>query len=162
MADEIGGLSFLPLPDRQPDGDGFFTQVLTGWKRSQVAQNFTEGTIRRRLRTVQRFADFTGRYPWEWTPSDVDDYFAHLRGVRNVALSTARAYQSDIALFCAYATSESYEWNDACIRTFGTGTAQVVTDLNRARHTQEADMGPEKRAFDLGELQDCTSGLSGR
>lgn len=68
MADELGGLSFLPRPDRQYDGDGFFEQVLTGWKRFQFAQNFTDQTVRRRLRSLVRFADFCGKYPWEWTP----------------------------------------------------------------------------------------------
>lgn len=154
MADELGGLSFLPRPDRQYDGDGFFEQVLTGWKRSQFAQNFTDRTVARRLRSLVRFADFCGKYPWEWTPADADDYFDHLRGVANVSQETARAYQSDIALFCRYATSEHYEWNQTCGRMFGTTMSQIITDINKARHTQESTMRPEKRAFTVQELQE--------
>jgi site-specific recombinase XerD len=150
----MGGLSFLPLPNRGPDRDAFFEQILTGWKRQQVTKNFTEKTVRRRIASVMAFAEFTGKFPWEWTPSDADDHFAHLRGVKNLAHETSRAYQSDLFLFCAYATNESYEWNEICGRMFHTSMSQIITDLNRARHTQVETMGPEKRAFDIDELQD--------
>lgn len=86
-------------------------------------------------------------------PSDADEYFSHLVNVRGLVQESIRAYQSDVSLFCAYATSESYPWNEACGRLFGSSMSQVITDLNRARHTQEASMGPEKRVFDLAELQ---------
>lgn len=153
MADKMGRLSFLPRRDRELDRDGFFEHVLTGWIRSQFTQNFTERTVKRRLRSVIRFADFSGKYPLEWTPGDADKYFDHLRGVGNVSQETAWAYQSDIALFCAYATSEHYEWNETCARMFGTMMSQIITDINKARHPQEATMGPEKRAFTVEELQ---------
>ena len=153
MADKLGGLSFLPLPDRGPDRDAFFERVLTGWKKQQVTKNFTQATVERRLANVPGFAEFTGKFPWEWMPGDADDYFAHLRGVRGVSLETARAYQSDISLFCEYATSSVYPWNDECGRAFGASMSQVITDLNKAKHTQESTMGPEKRAFELDELQ---------
>ncbi|MDH6532951.1 site-specific recombinase XerD [Aurantimicrobium minutum] len=154
MVDKMGGLSFLQFPDRGPDRDAFLEQVLTGWKRQQFTKNFTEKTVKRRIASVVGFAEFSGKFPWEWTPRDADDYFAHLRGVKNLSQETARAYQSDISLFCAYATSDIYQWNETCGRMFGTSMSQVITDLNKAKHTQEATMGPEKRAFDMAELQD--------
>lgn len=49
MGDKFGGLAFLPLPNREPDRDGFLSEVLTGWKRSHSAQNFTLQTTRRRV-----------------------------------------------------------------------------------------------------------------
>ena len=153
MAEKMGRLSHLPVPAVQNDKDGFFEQLLTGWKRAQFTKNFTERTVKRRLRTVMRFTDFTGKYPWEWTPADADEFFDHLRGVNNVAQETARAYQSDIGQFCTYITSDYYEWNDTCLRLFGASMSQIITDINRAKHTQEATMGPTKRAMDLDELQ---------
>jgi len=149
----MGGLSFLPLPDRGPDRDSFFSEVLTGWKRQQSTQNFTQGTIKRRVASVMSFADFTGKFPWEWMPGDADDYFTHLRDVRGLAQGTIRAYQSDISLFCSYAASEHYPWNESCGRLFGTSMSQVITDINRARHTQEDTGSPRKRSFELDELQ---------
>ncbi len=100
-----------------------------------------------------RLADFSGKYPWEWAPVDADELFDHLRGVENLALSTVRAYQTDIKLFCEYATNPEYPWNENCGRLFGTTFSQVITEFNKARHVQDADMGPEKRAFTLEELQ---------
>ncbi|GAB3578215.1 hypothetical protein GCM10027406_14040 [Leifsonia lichenia] len=153
MVDKIGGLSFLPLPDRGPDKDAFLGEVLTGWKRQQFTKNFAEKTISRRVKRVLAFCDFTGKFPWEWMPVDADDYFSHLVNVKGLVQETIRAYQSDISLFCEYATSDSYPWNESCGRIFGTPMSQVITDLNKARHTQEATMGPEKRPFELDELQ---------
>lgn len=153
MADKAGGLSFLPLPDRGPDKDAFLGEVLTGWKRQQLTKNFASKTVGRRVGRVLSFCDFTGKFPWEWAPADADEYFSHLVDVKGLVQETIRAYQSDIALFCEYATSESYPWNEACGRLFGCSMSQVITDLNKARHTQEATMGPEKRAFGLEELQ---------
>jgi integrase len=153
LVDKMGGLSFLPLADRAPDRDGFFSEVLTGWKRQQSTQNFTQGTIRRRVNSVLAFADFTGKFPWEWTLGDADDYFTHLRDVRGLVQGTIRAYQSDVSLFCAYATSDQYPWNESCGRLFGSAMSQIITDINKAHHTQEDSGSPEKRAFELDELQ---------
>nr|WP_236822433.1 site-specific integrase [Arthrobacter sp. AK-1] len=153
MGDKFGGLAFLPLPNREPDRDAFLSEVLTGWKRSHLAQNFTLQTTKRRVASVMRLSDFSGKYPWEWGPVDADELFAHLRGVENLALSTVRAYQTDIKLFCEYATNPEYPWNENCGRLFGTTFSQVITEFNKARHVQDADMGPEKRAFTLEELQ---------
>ena len=153
MGDQFGGLAFLPLPNREPDRDAFLSEVLTGWKRSHLAQNFTLQTTKRRVASVMRLADFSGKYPWDWGPIDADELFAHLRGVENLALSTVRAYQTDIKLFCEYATNPEYPWNENCGRLFGTTLSQVITEFNKARHVQDADMGPEKRAFTVEELQ---------
>lgn len=149
----MGGLSFLPLPDRQPDRDAFLNEVLNGFKRSQITHNFADATWTRRIATVMKFADFCGKYPWEWTVVDADDYFAHLRGVKNLSIETARAYQGDIKVFCDYATSSEYPWNETCGRLFGTSFSQVITEFNKARHVQVETMGAEKRAFTLDELQ---------
>jgi integrase len=153
MTRKMGGLSFLPTLDRQPDQDAFLSEVLTGWKRAQLTQNFTPQTAKRRIASVMRLADFSGKYPWDWSPIDADDLFAHLRGVKNLALATVRAYQTDIKLFCEYAGNPNYPWNENCGRLFGSSFSQIITEFNRARHVQETDTGPDKRAFTLDELQ---------
>lgn len=32
-----------------------------------------------RLRLVRRMAEFTGVYPWQWTPAEGEAFIAHLR-----------------------------------------------------------------------------------
>lgn len=154
MVEKLGGLSFLPLPDRGPDRDKFFEQVLGGWKRQQYARNFTKKTVERRISSVLAFADFAGKFPWEWSSANADEYFAHLSRVRGLVDETVRAYQSDIQLFCAYAISDSYPWNEDCGRIFGTSMSQVITDLNKHRHRTDSPISPEKRSFEIDELQD--------
>jgi integrase len=154
VVEQLGGLSFLPLPDRGPDRDAFFGQILTGWKRQQFAKNFGASTINRRLASIQAFADFTEKFPWEWTPGDADDYFTHLRQVRGLTVATIRAYQSDVLLFCAYATSDDYPWNETCGRTFGMSMSQVITDQNKSRHRTDSPSSLEKRSFEIDEIQE--------
>jgi integrase len=97
--------------------------------------------------------DFVGSYPWHWTAADADDFFGHLRGVRNLAHTTVRAYQTDVKLFLDYATDPAYDWNEHCGRLFGTVFSQLITEFNRARHVQADDARPLKRPFTPTELQ---------
>lgn len=149
----IGKLSWLPVAEVRADPDGFLSEVLTGWKRQQVVSGYTMKTVARRNAAVLRMAAFVGSYPWEWLPGDADEFFAHLRGVENLALNTVRAYQGDVKLFLEYAGDPAYDWNENCGRLFGTVFSQVVTDLNRTRHVQET-AEPTVRPFSVRELQD--------
>lgn len=149
----IGRLSWLPVPDVQADPDTFLSEVLTGWKRQQLTSGFKMPTVRRRCAAVLRMANFVGSYPWHWLPGDADEFFAHLRGVENLSLNTVRAYQGDVRLFLEFAGDSAYDWNENCGRLFGTVFSQVVTDVNRARHVQEAGE-PTVRPFSVRELQD--------
>ncbi|GAA4684611.1 tyrosine-type recombinase/integrase [Gordonia humi] len=151
---DIGGrLIYLPAGEAGPDSESFLRDVLEGWRRAQLAQNFRPTTADRRIKLIQRMADFVGSPPWQWSPSDADEFFAHLRGVRNLSHATIRAYQSDVRLFLEYATNPSYEWNENCGRLFGTVFSQVVTEFNRATHVQTNDTKAKRRPFTLPELQ---------
>lgn len=153
MSDKIGRVSYLPTAVAAADPDEFLSDVLTGWKRQQLAQNFSLETTKRRTRSVLRMASFVGKHPWEWLPGDADDFFSHLRGVDNLAHNTVRAYQTDVKLFLEYATAPTYDWNERCGQLFGTVFSQVVTEFNRSTHTDETGEG-SKRPFSTRELQE--------
>lgn len=153
MNDRLGRVSFLPVAIAQADPDAFLSDVLTGWKRQQLAQNLGMGTIQRRTRSVMRMASFVGKHPWEWLPGDADEFFSHLRGVENLARNTVLAYQTDVRLFLEFAGNQSYDWNERCGQLFGTVFSQVVTEFNRATHSQETGEAA-KRPFTIRELQE--------
>jgi len=90
MDDSMGRLVYLPAGVSGPDPHAFLEDVLTGWRRAQLAQGTSSDTIRRRAAQVLRMTDFVGTFPWQWTPADADDFFGHLRGVLNRAQSTVR------------------------------------------------------------------------
>jgi hypothetical protein len=150
----MGWLVYLPTGVAGPDPDAFLGDVLTGWRRAQLAQNYSPDTARRRVASVLRMGDFVGSYPWQWTVADADDFFARLRGVRNLAHTTVRAYQTDVKLFLDYATDPAYNWNEHCGQLFGTVFSQVITEFNKARHVQADDARPLKRPF---TPPDCSS-----
>jgi hypothetical protein len=52
-----------------------------------------------RLRLVQRLEEFTGLYPWQWTPAEGEAFIAHLRsGTQPIHMSTGRTYEVTISL----------------------------------------------------------------
>ncbi len=62
---------------------------------------------------MRRFAEFTNEYPWQWSPSDAEDFCTALRsGTQARALSTIRGYQAQLAPFCDYASDQRYGWVD--------------------------------------------------
>ena len=153
MSDRIGRLSCLPAAVARADPDEFLSDVLTGWKRQQLAQNFSVETAKRRTRSVMRMASFVGKHPWEWLTGDADEFFSHLRGVENLSHNTVRAYQTDVKLFLDFATASIYDWNERCGQLFGTVFSQVVTEFNRSSHSDETGEG-SKRPFSIRELQE--------
>lgn len=145
----------IRFPARQEalDADTVFGDMLTGWRRQQLARNFKISTINQRESLVRRFADHSGHFPWEWTVGDVDMFFAHERSISNLAYSTIRTYQTHLKVFCSFLTNPGYDWDSICQQAFGQSPTQVVTEFNRARHTQSNEQAPEKRAFTRTELQ---------
>ncbi|WDH77400.1 site-specific integrase [Microbacterium esteraromaticum] len=153
MARSGGVVSFFPAPDGAPDPDDFLARVLDGWGSAMTARGLGGGHIKTSRSVVLQLCDSCGKFPWEWSPGDVDEWLNHLRGVRGLAHSTVRRYQGAIEGFCDYATSPAYDWSEHSARLFGQVFGQVVTEFNRVRHVQGNETRPEKRPFTLRELQ---------
>lgn len=149
-----GQLIRLPLRQGAVSADAVFEDMLTGWKRQQLARNFTVGTIRGRESLVRRFVDHTGHFPWDWTVGDADDFFAHERSIVSLAFATIRAYQTHLKVFCDFLTDPMYEWDRICIQAFGHSPAQIITEFNRARHAQNNGQAPAKRPFTRTNCRD--------
>lgn len=110
---------FAPFGGNDPDPDAFLSTVLDGWAQQQRAKDFAPATIRTRRNVVMNLLDFAGRYPWEWTLGDADDFFSHARAVRNLSHGTVRTYQGHIKLFCEYACDPHYDWCEQSAKLFG-------------------------------------------
>lgn len=152
------GGSPLLRPDEQ-----VFVAMLDGWRDQQLARALSERTIEPRLATIRRFQRFTNEYPWTWAPRDVEEFTAELRGGdRSVALSTLRAHQGAIRLFCDYVADPRYEWTATCERLFGQHPAQVCFEWNTAVHTSDYEGRPQRRALTKTELQGLFDHVDGQ
>lgn len=56
-----------------------FTAMLDGWRAQMLARGLTTDTIKQRCQLLSRFQEFTGEFPWQWRPVDVDDFLGGLR-----------------------------------------------------------------------------------
>ena len=144
---EFGDVRFLHPEDQ------VFAQMLTGWRNQQLSRNLAFGTIDSRERLVTRFQEYTNEYPWQWTPSHVDEFFGDLRSVKQTAQSTIRSYQAALRAFCSYAASPDYGWDRVCEQYFGAHPSQVCFDWNSAVHAQATESSPVRRPFTRRELQ---------
>ncbi|WP_189782932.1 hypothetical protein [Streptomyces capitiformicae] len=54
-------------------------EMVEGWTRQRHSRMLRDTTIGERARLVRRFAEFTGRYPWQWAPSGVEAFISELR-----------------------------------------------------------------------------------
>ena len=88
-----------------------FEAMVQGWAQQQRARFLREATIGPRVRLVHRLAEFTGLYPWQWTPEEGEAWVSDLRsGPTPLRFSTVRGYQVDIGLFCSYLLDSRYGW----------------------------------------------------
>ncbi|GAA4425029.1 hypothetical protein GCM10023169_22280 [Georgenia halophila] len=136
----------------RPD-EHVFNEMLAGWRNQQLSRNLQHSTIDAREGFVRRFVDATNEYPWSWSPAHVDEFFGDLRAIRHARLSTVRGYQNSLRLFCDYVATPTYGWPSVCGRYFGTHPVQVCFDWNTARHVQDSEADPSRRAFTREELQ---------
>ena len=155
---EIAGAAHAVLDGRRvrhlDPQQGLFAAMLEGWDRQQTSRQLAPGTRAQRADVVRRFVAFTGSWPWQWTPSDVEDWTAHLRSAPTPrAHSTVRGYHNTVALFLAYVTDQRYDWAQRCEQLVGTHPVQVFHEWNTARHTSDHEARPQVRPFTRDELQ---------
>ncbi|TVL87383.1 site-specific integrase [Streptomyces sp. SAJ15] len=130
-----------------------FDAILRGWEQQQRSRLLARKTISDRLSLVRRFAEFTGTYPWDWTPEDVEAYFSARLSRGEVVWSTVRGQQGDLEMFCAFISDSRYGWTKACLEEFGRFPVQVCHDWNTAQHVTEFEGCPGRRALTYDELQ---------
>lgn len=131
-----------------------FEAMLEGWKRQQDSRYLREQTITPRLRTVRRFAEFTGQYPWQWGPAEVEAFTSALvSGSKPATHSTVRNYQMTLQLFCAFITDARYGWAEECERRFGEAPVQICHEWNTVAHLAEYEGQPGRRALTYDEVQ---------
>jgi site-specific recombinase XerD len=134
-----------------------FDAMLSGWERQQRTRFLKDTTIRPRLRLIRRMGEFANSYPWQWDPSDGEDFICHLRterdGTRPIVVSTARGYELSITLFMQYVADTRYEWPTVCRERFGSTPQQVFHEGNSIAHVSDFEGQPGRRPLTYDEVQ---------
>ena len=130
-------------------GETIFEAMLDGWRRQHAARRLSPTITFQRQRTVRRFAEFTGAWPWQWRAEHLDAWVAQGRW----AHSTVRSYQGSIAVFLDYLCDPRYGWAEVCQREVGEIPVQICDTTNRAVHVADYEGRPERRPLTRTELQ---------
>ena len=138
----VGAVPLRPEP-------ALFDAMLEGWRRQQAAQRLTGPLIDGRARLVRRFRDFTGAWPWQWTPGRVEQWVAS----GGWAHSTVRSYEGALVGFLDYVCDPRYGWVAECEQQAGARPVQVCHEGNTAVHAAGYEGRPERRPLTRGELQ---------
>ena len=123
-----------------------FEAMLEGWRRQQSARRLSAGVVDGRERIVRRFREFTGVWPWQWSPAQVDSWvdsgeWAH---------STVRSYQGALATFLDFVCDPRYGWLVECQQRVGAVPVQVCFAENTAAHAADYEGRPERRPLSRG------------
>ena len=126
-----------------------FEAMLSGWRTQQQSRRLSGSIIGQRDRTVRRFAEFTGGWPWSWNPGQVEAWIAS----GGWAHSTVRSYQGAVAVFLEYVCDNRYGWVAECEQRVGARPVQVCHEWNTARHVSDYEGRPARRPLTRAELQ---------
>lgn len=158
MADGVPG--FVPRLLSDPSVGLFradervFDAMVDGWRAQMLARGLTTGTIENRCRLLRRFQTFSGEFPWQWRPVDIEDFLAERRsGEKSISFTTLRSESNSVAMFCAYLTHPAYGWAEFCERTVGDIPSQICFDWNTPKHTTDDAVPTGRRSFTKKELQ---------
>lgn len=166
-AADLPGAAHLVLADGVVHLDpapAVFEAMLEGWARQQRTRFLKpDSTIKPRLSLVRRFAAFTGQYPWEWEPAEVEAFFDHIR-VKNPAftVSTGRQYQNSLRMFMDFICDARYGWHVTCVERFGQAPAQILHEWNSVAHVTEFEGQPGRRPLTYEEVQALFDAADGR
>jgi len=126
-----------------------FESMLAGWRRQQQSRCLGTSIVDARERTVRRFVEFTGDWPWCWSPAQVESWVAS----GGWAHSTVRSYQGALAVFLDFVCDPRYGWSIECEQRVGTRPVQVCHEWNTATHVAEYEGKPTRRPLTRAELQ---------
>jgi site-specific recombinase XerD len=126
-----------------------FEAMIEGWRRQHSARRLSPSITRARERTVRRFAEYAGGWPWQWRAEQLDAWVAQ----GDWAHSTIRGYQGSLALFLDYLCDPHYGWAQACMERVGEIPSQICHEWNTATHVVENEGRPERRPLTRDELQ---------
>ena len=126
-----------------------FEAMLSGWRTQQQSRRLSESIVTSRDRTIRRFAEFTGGWPWSWNPGQVEAWIAS----GGWAHSTIRSYQGAVAVFLEYVCDTRYGWVAECEQRVGARPVQVCHEWNTSRHVADYEGRPGRRPLTRAELQ---------
>jgi integrase/recombinase XerC len=126
-----------------------FEAMIEGWCRQHSARRLSPTITKARVSVVRRFQAFTGFWPWQWTPEQIEAWVAQ----GEWAHSTIRAYQGSLALFMDYVCDPRYGWIDACVERVGAAPTQICHEWNTAVHVADYEGDPRRRPLSRQELQ---------
>ena len=136
--------------------DAMFEAMLQGWRAQQMARGIAGGDDRAAGAAGapvpgvhQRVSVAVGSAERGGVDAVAD------RGVRHLAPSTIRGYQTDLRLFSEYLCDARYGWAAACERAFGSGVhpVPICHEWNTIAHLNDYEGNPEARPFTREELQ---------
>jgi len=128
--------------------------MVEGWRRQQQSRMLSADTIDGRLVLLRRFQHYAGSYPWEWKPTDVEEWTSSLLSAEKpLAHSTIRTYQNALRLFMEFLTDPRYGWGDECMLRFGDHPVQICHEWNTVEHLSEFEGRPDVRPLTYEELE---------
>lgn len=143
-----------PRALRETKADHVFGAMLEGWARHLMSRGLRDASISHFTSQVRRFRDYLEMDPWEWGPTDFEDFTSHLLSrSKPLAKSTVRHYQGAVRQFCAYVSAPQYGWPALVEQNWGTVPTQICFEWNTIGHLSEFEGTPGRRGLTYDEIE---------
>ncbi|MER6190145.1 hypothetical protein [Streptomyces cyaneofuscatus] len=97
--------------------------------------------------------EFSGLYPWQWTPTEGEAFIAHLRSQRHPSDIDGATYEVAISLFVEYLNDSRYGWGQVSAERFGQAPQDMFHEGNSVLHSVEYEGDPARRPLMYYEVQ---------
>jgi len=133
-----------------------FEEMVEGYCTMLTARRCKDAAINKAKAHIREFRDFSGKFPWEWTREDFEQYCTYIFKEKKNSVGTQRIKQKDIKKFTEYLIDSKYLY--VVREEYDTLLKPICLPENMIVHKTEYDNQTKKRVFSSLELQkffDC-------
>ncbi|MDX5810229.1 MULTISPECIES: tyrosine-type recombinase/integrase [Bacillus cereus group] len=127
----------------------FQYKLIGEWEKQQLVKGYTKQTVALNLRNIEEFVKISGKFVWDITPEDVENFYFSLVG-RGLSHSTRRKYQSNISTFYEFLRSRK---SIEIFNIVGVLVPNVIDDFNKFFHRKDDNdirvVPPKKEVLDM-------------
>jgi site-specific recombinase XerD len=132
--------------------EDIYNQILNAYENRLMSRRLKPATIKSSLDLINSFTTYTTLYPWEWKPSDFEDWSAYIYSIRKNSEATQRHKQNTIAKFQSFLV-ESPKLSELCKLSFGQKPIYICSNENLIPHRVEDENKEKRTAFTREHLK---------
>ena len=138
---------------KETDAAILFESMIDGFTkhRSGTKRNVPK-TVKGDIRSVRRLQEHSGKYPWEWSLGDWDNWNSELVAINGISAATQRKYQGSVKTFLKYLSTREVFQREAK-QKFGQEIVQIIDEDEALAHIYERELKEPRPGFSPDQIE---------